>query len=227
MEHYSFVKMKKSTLLESDPSYAQDTDWISDYMMIFDIDYCLYGDPTGKIRELESSHRLKGCGGKDVNFKALKSNYKSTRKGLFEEEKMSLKQIKDMEFTSIDEYLIPDIELRKKLEAIPCRKFCFSNGYEQKANRILRKLGISGFIDLVFIPDDEDTVHWIQKPFEDAFQIVQKYIPSNIKVYFFDDQVENLKVAQENFGWIPIQISEKYTINDALAEFKPGFELEE
>lgn len=221
MQHYPFVKMKNSTLSETSTDYAKNTDWITNYVMVFDIDYCLYGDPTGEIRDLESTHRLKRCSGKDVNFKALKSNYKSTRKGLFEEVKMSLEQIKDMEFTTIDEYLIPDFELRKKLESFSCRKFCFSNGYVQKADRILRKLGIRDCIDLVFIPDDEDTTHWIQKPFEDAFRIVQKHLPENIKVYFFDDQSENLKVAQEKFGWIPIQISEKYTIHDALAEFKP------
>lgn len=99
------------------------------------------------------------------------------------------------------EYIQRDEELSNYLSKSNARHWCFTNSLRDRAEAILKHLGLESFFEGV-ICADYDLCRPIRKPSRDAYDFVEDllglYNPKN--VYFFDDMTNNISCAEKR-GW--------------------------
>lgn len=218
-----FIKMVGSNLKPSiRESGCED-------IMVFDVDYCLY--QSARLRSAESDFVKKReqelFGSSGMTFKQLKKDYGSMKIGLMKRYGMTVEQIKQNDYAAICQFLQPDRELKMLLESIGLRKYCLTNGFSEKIKNILETLDIAECFEKVYCSNDRDNEeNWILKPKLSAFEFLMedlgidpgKVRSKQIKIYYFDDLLENVEAAGR-LGWEARQITEELTIHDALREF--------
>jgi len=199
-------------------------------IIVLDIDYCLYQNTA--LEEVETNHSLTQqrllFGTDGDSYETLRQVYGSSKRGLKEKYGLTFDRIKHHDYLDSYKFLKADPELRRLLMQIPLEKYCLTNGFKEKAERILDRLGICDCITKVYCVDDNDEVaDWILKPFSSAYNFVMADLgacPKSSQVYFFDDSQVNLDGASK-MGWITKRISKEFTIHQALEEFIDTYRL--
>lgn len=89
----------------------------------------------------------------------------------------------------------PAPELREALAALPGRKFIFTNGSRQHAEKVIARLGVDGHFEDVF---DIHACQFVPKPEREAYErfIGRQAIEAG-QAAMFDDLPHNLKTAHE------------------------------
>jgi putative hydrolase of the HAD superfamily len=97
----------------------------------------------------------------------------------------------------LEDYLAPDLELRKMLDSLPQRKWVFTNADADHANRVLRVLGLdecfTGIIDV-------RALDFLCKPEKEAYQRALDLADSAnaANCVLFEDSLRNLAPASEH-----------------------------
>jgi putative hydrolase of the HAD superfamily len=87
-------------------------------------------------------------------------------------------------------------ELAAAIEALPGRKFVFTNGSRKHAERVAERLGVLGRFDAIFDIHALEYVH--PKPTEEAYRrFMQACDVAPAEAAMFDDLPHNLKTAHE------------------------------
>ncbi|KAF5141413.1 pyrimidine 5 -nucleotidase [Vairimorpha ceranae] len=100
-------------------------------------------------------------------------------------------------------FLKEDTKLKKCLESIPVRKWCFTNAMEYRAKKVLNCLDLTDTFEGVICRDNKcfyGTV--MRKPQEQVYKFVEELlqIKDKRKVFFFDDNIENIDTGCK-MGW--------------------------
>lgn len=209
----------------------------ADYVMVFDIDLCLFTHALAKRAEADhhvklekklfDEYYLKNPSGTALPPKTMKQlfeEYGSYTEGLLSFYGKDDVWSRENCWYDIEEHIERDGELIKALNELPFEKYCFTNGFEKRARRILQKLGIEDFFITVFCVNDElekDDKMRIRKPNPESYKFVQPKVKryENTKIIFFDDLEENLEMAR-SFGWITYHITPENDIYARLKQFK-------
>jgi len=88
----------------------------------------------------------------------------------------------------------PDPNLRRSLEALPLRRFVFTNGSSQHAERVLSALGLEDLFESIF---DIRVASYIPKPYPEPYQETLKALgtmPS--RCIMVEDTSPNLRTAK-------------------------------
>lgn len=114
-------------------------------------------------------------------------------------------------------YLEEDKALIESLNAIPYNKWCFTNAPRKRAETILNILGIADCFEGVFYPCYTES---IGKPKDNSYEFVERYlkITDPTKIYFFDDLMKNIEVANIR-RWNGIHVKANDDIKDLLKNF--------
>ena len=179
----------------SGPDFRHVKSWI------FDLDNTLYCASNGIFAQIESRMTdyvmafLKLP--RDEAYarqKVLYRQYGTTLNGLMREHDASpeeyLHYVHDIDLTS----LMPDASLTAAIAKLPGRRFVFTNGCRDHAQRILERLGMVGLFDEVW---DIRTMAFQPKPQKEAYDSV--VASSGVicsKAAMFDDLPRNLAPAR-------------------------------
>ncbi|KAI4290865.1 putative hydrolase of the HAD superfamily [Pancytospora philotis] len=172
--------------------------------LVFDIDNCLYHSPEYLGQEMTSIRSML-LDSKRLTEKEWADSFqmgKLFREVLFRVIGLHPTAYSDMFDTSEPaDFLAEDAELREILQALPHRKFCFTNGGVKRARKILQHLRIEECFELVFCADEVDT-EFISKPKPEAYAFVDAALgtASRSQIHFFDDSAENVAAAKSH-GW--------------------------
>lgn len=114
-------------------------------------------------------------------------------------------------------YLGEDQVLKKILDSVPYKKWCFTNAPRKRAEIILNILGIADCFEGVFYPFYNES---IGKPLDKSYEFVERYlnITDPTKIYFFDDLIENIEAANRR-RWNGIHVKEDDDIKDIVSKF--------
>lgn len=97
----------------------------------------------------------------------------------------------------LEEYISPDLELRKMLGSLPQRKWIFTNADADHAKRVLRTLGLEGCFTGII---DVRALDFLCKPEKEAYQralmLADNASPANCVL--FEDSLRNLAPASES-----------------------------
>lgn len=221
----TFIEMSLRALGNSKQFLREEKFTADDTIMIFDIDYCLYqNSEMHKVEKDFVTRRLKTLR-IDYNSKSWKSyvvSLGSSKHALYRQfgflhEKIS----REYDFQSVEDFLSPQPDLKKLLKSIKCKKFCFTNGYKIKAEKILKRLDILDCFIAVFCADSKD-YEFILKPSDKAYEFVEQFLDisgtNKPKIIFFDDSKSNCTEALK-FNWTPIHVQESMPIEDCLRKY--------
>lgn len=106
------------------------------------------------------------------------------------------------------EFVFPDVKLKKLLNNIPFKKFCFTNGGLYRSRTILDIMEITECFDGVFYAENKDFIP-IGKPLENSYKFIMDFlsITNPKQIYFFDDLEINISAAKK-LGWNAFLIKE-------------------
>jgi pyrimidine 5'-nucleotidase len=96
----------------------------------------------------------------------------------------------------VQQYLRPDPELRLVLQAIPAKKFIFTNADTFHANRVLDVVGLQGLFDGII---DVHTIAPFCKPMPESFDLALKAAgsPEPSTCVLLDDQKRITRAARQ------------------------------
>ena len=114
----------------------------------------------------------------------------------------------------------PKKKLYEMLEQYTGKKYLFSNGNLSHVSEVIKKIGL----ELLF---PEDTIATLDdyldrpKPYVQSYKFaIKKFnLQPNNTVYFFEDNLDNLKVAKQKYNWKTIYIDEDKTTNKKLSHY--------
>lgn len=91
--------------------------------------------------------------------------------------------------------LAPNPSLQQAIEALPGRKYIFTNGTKGHAGRVCEQLGLTGLFDDVF---DIVSANYVPKPHPDIYPVMLKrFAIDPQKTAFFEDMARNLTPAHK------------------------------
>jgi putative hydrolase of the HAD superfamily len=171
-------------------------------VILFDLDNTLYTEESGIFDLIDQRMsewlmtRLKVPESEVRDFrKKYFLQYGTTLRGL-----MLHHQVDPMDFLNfvhdvpVKEFLSADLELRRELEQISCRKIIFTNSDAAHSNRILDALGVRDLFEKIF---DIAAMGFIPKPNAEAYEAVLKYASVRPEeCLLIDDMERNLKPAR-------------------------------
>lgn len=207
------------------------------YILLFDIDYCLYDSEECRMAEkkhIQESEAILieewasnplNAGKYPMTYKDLKKTYGSTRIGMCKFFGKTIREAMAIDFNDVEKYIERNDGLIEDLKSLNLPKFCFTNAFPHKAKSILEKLEIESFFKGVFCTIDESKTisQWITKPKDEAYRFVQSYLnpDPNTKIVFFDDSIENIATAQKpEFNWITYHVTKYQDIRKCIEIFK-------
>lgn len=196
-----------------------------DTIMMFDIDYCLYQSSNMcKTERKFVKDRLRNLGidHSSQSWRDYVVSLGSSKRALYSRFGFSHEKIsKEYDFQHVEGFLSSNPELRKLLKGIRCKKFCFTNGYKIKAEKILKRLDILDCFVAVFCADSKD-YEFILKPSDKAYEFVEQFLgisdANKPKIIFFDDSKSNCEAARK-FDWVSIHVQENTTIEEYLRRY--------
>lgn len=210
------------------------------FILVFDIDYCLYTSESclkaenEHIRILEEALFNEWNNNPENNkvspksIKELKREFGSIIEGISSFYKKDMDYFIKQGFYDAYEYVERDEELIKTLRELPFDKYCFTNGFQKRADPILKKMAIKKFFKGVFCPDEKvfRNQSRIAKPKIESYRFVEYYLKpdKNTRIVFFDDAEENIKIAEsEEFQWICYLVTPETNIHSRIKEFKEKY----
>jgi putative hydrolase of the HAD superfamily len=115
----------------------------------------------------------------------------------------------------LEAHLHPDPELRSVIEALPARKFIFTNADRAHANRVLEVLGLQGLFDGIL---DVHTLAPYCKPMPESFELALQAAgsPDPCTCALLDDQVRITRAAR-SLGFYTILVGKIAADEDANA----------
>lgn len=211
------------------------------FILVFDIDYCLYY--SKECREAEIKHNEKNeenlakewlanplnAGKKPMKYKDLREAFGSVKKGICLFYEKSIQESMKYDFSDVERFIQRNEGLIEDLRNLEFPKFCFTNSFPYKARKNLNTLGIEYLFERVFCTlddDSKDISQWTTKPEDEAFRFVQNYLgpDENTRIVFFDDSIENIKVAQKpEFNWITYHVTPDQDIRKCLEMFRKEY----
>ena len=91
--------------------------------------------------------------------------------------------------------LAPNPSLQQAIEALPGRKYIFTNGTKGHAGRVCEQLGLTGLFDDVF---DIVSANYVPKPHPDIYPVMlARFAIDPQKTAFFEDMARNLTPAHK------------------------------
>jgi hypothetical protein len=114
----------------------------------------------------------------------------------------------------------PKQKLYKMLEKYIGKTFLFSNGNLSHVNEVIEKINLKKLFSNEKIAT-LDNYPDKPKPYVQSYNFaIKKFsIQSTDTVYFFEDNIDNLKVAKKKFNWNTIYIDEKKTTDKKLSHY--------
>lgn len=203
-----------------------------EFIVVCDIDNCLYYNDECCKAEKEHYLKLekklfeefKDSKKKLLTLKDLKREYFSSRIGIHKYYRKPIEDIIRDDFNCVENYIEKNEELIEILTRIKYPKYCFTNAFPNKAEKILKKLEVEDCFKKVFcsIDDPKKVEQWITKPQKEAFEFVEKYLgidKNETSIIFFDDSLENIIMAKE-VGWIAYHVTKEEDIVTKLKQFE-------
>lgn len=142
----------------------------------FDLDETLYPSSSGlwlAIRERINAFLHERMGFPPEKIDLLREQYfreyGTTLRGLQANYNVNMEEyLAFVHNVPLEEYLSPNVELRRVIEALPARKFIFTNADSFHANRVLDVLGLTGCFDGIL---DVHTLAPYCKPMVESFKL--------------------------------------------------------
>jgi putative hydrolase of the HAD superfamily len=181
-------------------------------VLFFDLDGTLYSNSNGlweAIRDRMSAYLIDPLGFPPGEVQKISQHYYeaygTTLRGLQINHSVDtdeyLAYVHDL---PLENYITPDLELKKMLGSLPQQKWIFTNADANHANRVLRILGLEGcFTDII----DIRALDFLCKPENEAYQraldLADTSDPTNCVL--FEDSLRNLTPAHE-FGFTTVLV---------------------
>ncbi len=179
--------------MTSGPDFTHVVDWV------FDLDNTLYPSECDLFAEID--RRMKSFVMEALNVDAAEAvalqkryyvEHGTTLNGLMTQHGVEpdayLDYVHDIDLTPVEPCQI----LRANLEALPGRKFVFTNGSLGHAARVTKRRGLDGVFDAMFSISCADYAPKPQRPAYDSF--VARFGIQPDKAAFFEDMARNLEV---------------------------------
>ncbi|MEM6602962.1 MAG: pyrimidine 5'-nucleotidase [Pseudomonadota bacterium] len=171
---------------------------------IFDLDQTLYPKSSNIIRQIDHKiaiicaeiYKTDLVKGQEIAY-TLNDEYGTTLNGLVRSHKIDkddyLTRVHDVDYSE----LIQCHALQKAIAHLSGRRYIYTNGTKDHAQRVLKKRYLQDYFDDIH---DIKASNFIAKPSESAFkEFLYKFQISPEKAVFFDDNINNVKTAQ-NLG---------------------------
>lgn len=114
----------------------------------------------------------------------------------------------------------PNKKLYEMLQSHLDNIYLFSNGNLPHVTEVIEKIGLKSLFPekrVATLDDYED----YPKPYVGAYSfVIKKFnLQPNDECYFFEDNLENLKIAKQKYNWNTIFIDEEKTTNKKLSHY--------
>ena len=110
------------------------------------------------------------------------------------------------------ELISEDYLLSQLLSRCKGPRYIYTNGTGGHALTVLNKMNIKQYFDKIYSRDTIPYMKPDERSIDDVYNdILSRYEPKQNIIFFFDDRLENLKVAKEK-GWLTFWIHPKYSI---------------
>lgn len=96
--------------------------------------------------------------------------------------------------------ILGSTQKRKLFSALPGKKVVLTNNHGRYAQEVLKRMGIADYFCAIYGIRE---LGFVQKPDQQAFEIVQLSMRIGEKVIFIDDEIPNV-IAAEKFGWMSV-----------------------
>ena len=189
----------------------------------FDLDETLYPTSSGlwsAIRERINAYMQERMGLLPGQTEVLREQffreYGTTLRGLQANYKVDMDEyLAFVHNVPLEEYLHPDPELRGVIEALPARKYIFTNADSAHANRVLNLLGLQGCFDGIL---DVHTLSPYCKPMPGSFELARQAAgsPDPHECALLDDQPRITRAAR-GLGLYTILVGKETAGEDADA----------
>jgi putative hydrolase of the HAD superfamily len=180
--------------------------------ILFDLDETLYPSSSGlwmAIRERINAYLRDRMGFPPEQIEVLREqffrDYGTTLRGLQANYSVDMEDyLAFVHNVPLEKYLHSDETLRKVLEALPARKYIFTNADSAHANRVLNILGLQGIFDVIL---DVHTISPYCKPMPESFELALKKIgsPDPETCALLDDQAR-VTFAAHRLGFFTILV---------------------
>ena len=169
---------------------------------VFDLDNTLYSGDAAFFKQIDV--KMTAFVSKFLDLPPLEARkiqkqylfeYGTTLSGLMAVHNMDPAEfLDDVHDISLD-VLDPDPALRPAIEALPGRKFIFTNGSQNHAKNVGDHLGIFDVFDGVFAIEDADYIPKPQRAPYDMF--INEHVIDPTRAMMAEDSARNLKVPHE------------------------------
>jgi putative hydrolase of the HAD superfamily len=191
--------------------------------LFFDLDETLYPTSSGlwnAIRERINIYLRDRMGFPLEQIEVLRDQffreYGTTLRGLQANYKVDIEDyLAFVHNVPLEVHLHPDSELREVIEALPTRKFIFTNADSLHANRVLDVLGLQGLFDGIL---DVHTFAPYCKPMPESFELALEAAgsPERRTCALLDDQARVTRTAR-TLGFFTILVGKDAAGEDADA----------
>jgi putative hydrolase of the HAD superfamily len=197
----------------------------------FDLDETLYPTSSGlwnAIRERINAFMHERMGFPLEQIEVLRDQYfreyGTTLRGLQANYKVDMDEyLAFVHNVPLEMHLHPDPELRRIIEALPARKFIFTNADSLHANRVLDVLGLQGLFNGIL---DVHTFAPFCKPMPESFKLALQAAgsPDPHTCALLDDQARITRAAR-SLGLYTILVGKDTACQDADASLEKWTEL--
>jgi pyrimidine 5'-nucleotidase len=191
--------------------------------LFFDLDETLYPTSSGlwsAIRERINTYMRERMGFPPEQIEVLREQffreYGTTLRGLQANYTVDIEDyLAFVHNVPLETHLHPDPELRAVIQALPVRKFIFTNADSVHANRVLDALGLQGLFDGIL---DVHTIAPYCKPMPESFELALQAAgsPDLRTCVLLDDQARVTHTAR-SLGFYTILVGKAAAGEDANA----------
>jgi putative hydrolase of the HAD superfamily len=201
--------------------------------LFFDLDDTLYPESCGlwqAIKERMNLYMHEKLGIPQDVIPAMREKYfqqyGTTLRGL--EANYKVDELDYLEFVHevpLQNYIVPDPNLRAALMALPARKFIFTNANRGHAQRVMSAVGVDDLFDGII---DVTAISPYCKPMREAFEIALRLTgnPNPLECVMIDDLARTTKAARE-FGMFSILFGKTQPHPDADAVLNDWSQLKD
>jgi pyrimidine 5'-nucleotidase len=199
--------------------------------LFFDLDETLYPASSGlwtAIRERINAFMHERMGFPPEQIAELREqffrDYGTTLRGLQVNYTVDMEEyLAFVHDIPLEAHLHPDPELRRVIEALPARKYIFTNADSLHANRVLDVLGLQGLFDGIL---DVHTLAPYCKPMPESFELALLATGSSDPhtCALLDDQIRITRAAR-SVGLYTILVGKEAADEDADASLKKWIDL--
>ncbi|HEX7620341.1 MAG TPA: pyrimidine 5'-nucleotidase [Anaerolineales bacterium] len=199
--------------------------------LLFDLDETLYPSSSGlwmAIRDRINAYMHERMGFPPEQIEVLREqffrDYGTTLRGLQVNYTVNMEEyLAFVHNVPLVVYLHPNPELRGVIEALPARKYIFTNADRAHANRVLEVLGLQGLFDGIL---DVHTFAPYCKPMPESFKLALQAAgsPEPRSCALLDDQARITRAARR-LGLFTILVGKDSAGEDADAALKKWTDL--